>query len=196
MSVTHVIPGGLTEGRRVNSPAIPAILRFRTRPRAVPRVTSGRAPRVGLPTIAGPGIAAPIDPLVAEAATTALESLDLLERRALETALDFRWSRIARGRAGLADLVNGVQSIVRLAVSAAEATGMDQEFLCDAAGRGATETTRQAVRRLIEDQDSGDGFALASTLQQHFIPALASWRDVFQALAGAGRDFDPSGRAA
>jgi hypothetical protein len=196
MSVTHVIPGGLTEGRRMNSPAIPATLRFRTRPRPVPAVTSGRAPRVGQPTIARPRVAAGIDPLVAEAATTALDSLDLLERRAFETALDFRWRRVAQGRAGLADLINGVQSIVRLAVLAAEATGMDLEFLCDATGRGASEATRRAVHRLIADQDPGDGLALASTLQQQFIPALASWRDVFQALTGAGGDFDPSGRAA
>jgi len=195
MSVTHVIPGGLKEGRRVNSPAIPAPLRFRSRPRAVPAVTSGRAPRVGWPTIAQSGISG-IDPLLAEAATTALESLDLLERRALETALDFRWSRVAQGRAGLRDLVSGVQSIVHLAVSAAEATGMDLEFLCDTDGRGASEATRRAVHRLIADQDSGDWSALASTLQQQFIPALASWRAVFLALTGAGGDFDPSGRAA
>jgi hypothetical protein len=195
MSVTHVIPGGLKEGRRVNSPAIPAPLRFRARLRAVPSVTSGRAPRVGRPTIARPGIA-DIDPLLGEAATTAFESLDLLERRALETALDFRWSRIAQGRAGLLDLVMGVQSIVRLAVSSAEATGMDLEFLCDTDGRGASEATRRAVHRLIADQDAADWSALASTLQQQFIPALASWRAVFLALIGAGGDFDPSGRAA
>jgi hypothetical protein len=196
MSVTHVIPGGLKEGRRVNSPAIPAPLRFRSRPRTVPQVTSVRAPRVGWPTIAQPGVAAGIDPLLAEAATTALDSLDLLERRALEAALDFRWSRTDRGRAGLADLVNGVQSIVRLAVSAAEAAGVDLEFLCDPDGRGASEMTRRAVHRLVADQESGDWAALASTLQQHFIPAIACWRAVFEALIGAGGDFDPSGWAA
>jgi hypothetical protein len=196
MSVTHVIPGGLTEGRRVNSPAIPAPLRFRPRPRAVPAVTSGRAPRVGWPTIGQPANAVDVDPLVVEAAAAALESLDLIERRALEAALDFRWSRVAQGQAGLADLVNGVQSIVRLAVSAAESTGIDLEFLCDTDGRGASEATRHAVHRLIADQDAGDWAALASTLQQQFIPALASWRAVFQALTGAGGDFDPSGRAA
>ena len=195
MSVTHVIPGGLSEGRRVQSRAISKPLQFGAGRWPVLAVTSDRAHRVGRPTTAPRRPSPDVDPLVAEAAATGLETLGLLEQRALEAALDFRWRRVANGRRALMELVNGIQSIVQLAVSAADTTGIDLEFLCETDGRGATEATRRAVNTLIADQRSEDWLVLADTLEARFIPALDCWRAVFDALAGSG-DFDPEGFAA
>jgi len=158
-------------------------------------VTSDRAPRVGRPTPARRPPAPDVDPLVAEAAAAGLETIGLLEQRALEAALDFRWRRVTNGRRALMDLVNGIQSIVQLAVSAAETTGIDLDFLCETDGRGASEATRLAVNALIADQRSEDWPVLANTLEGRFIPALDCWRAVFDALVGSG-DFDPRGFAA
>jgi hypothetical protein len=196
MSVTHVIPGGLSESRRVKSQAVSTPLRFGARRRPVLAVTSDRTRRVGRPTVTVRRADADVDPLVAEAAATGIESLGLLEQRAFEAALDFRWNRVVSGRRGLGDLVNGIQSIVTLAVSAAEATGVDLECLCAIDGRGASEATRRAVTGLIADQQSEDWNGLANTIEQRFIPALDCWRAVFDALTGANDDFDPSGFAA
>ena len=196
MSVTHVIPGGLSGGRRVKPQAVPTPLRFATGRWPVLVVTSDRARRVGRPTPARTPSALPIDPLVAEAASTGLESLSLVEQRAFEVALDFRWNRLSSGRRGLVDLVNDVQAIVKLALSAAETSGTDLEFLCETDGRGASEATRRVVRALVADQLSEDWLALADTIEHRFVPVLDAWRAVFDALTTSPDDFDPSGFAA
>jgi hypothetical protein len=134
-----------------------------------------------------------LDPLVVEAAATGLESLRLLERRAAEVALDFRWRRFAPGRRGLAELVSGIQSLVTLAVSAADRVGCDLDHLCGTDGRGASEATRRAVNDLIGDQAAGDWSALANTIERRLIPALDSWRNVFGALVAPFDDPDPFG---
>lgn len=196
MSVTHVISGGLAQGRHVKPQAIPASFRFGTPRPPVLVMTADRTRRVGRPTTRRAPAAAVLDPLVAEAADTALESLDLLEQRAGEIARDVRWNRSAAGRRGLMDLVTGIQSLVQLAVATAEAAGHDLECLGDADGRGASEMTRRAVHALVEDQVAEDWHALAATLESRLIPALDAWRTVFLALTGPLDGGDHTGCAA
>jgi hypothetical protein len=200
MSVTHVIFGARTAGRRVQPEAILELSRRQPVDWPAPRVTSRRARRVGLPTPRRRPALEALDPLVLEAAVTGLESVGALERQSAEVARDFRWHRIAAGRAGLMQLVEGLQTVVQLAVSAANAAGREPEGIPASGGRSASETTRRAVHALVTDQASGDWHGLAGTIDRLLVPALDAWRGVFESIAGGRDDFDPdvdpSGHAA
>jgi hypothetical protein len=135
-----------------------------------------------------------ITPLVAEAASTGCESLGLLEKRAQDVAIEFRFHR-ETARAGLLDLVNGALAVVTLAVSVAEATGGDFDTLFQRDGRNAAEAMRRAVNQIVASQTAVDPSAVAETIERAFIPVLRAWREVFRALIGPG-DFDPLGHVA
>ena len=194
MSVTHVIPGGLSEGRRVKSRALPSPLKL-VLPSDRPAGLSARRP-------AAVGRSAPrtaparqaINPLVMQAASTGCESLGILEKRAREVAIEFRFHRTT-ARAGLLDLINGALAVVTLAVSVADATGEDFDTLFERDGINAADATRRAVNQIVASQTASDQSAVAETIERAFIPVLRAWRAVFDALVGPG-DFDPLGHVA
>src|SRR5690242_5074077 len=106
MSVTHVIPGGLSESRRGKSRAVPPPLKLvLPSPRAAGRSVL-RPVAVGWPSGKPMPTRRAINSLLAEAASTGCESLGILEKRAREVAIEFRFHRTT-ARAGLLDLING-----------------------------------------------------------------------------------------
>jgi hypothetical protein len=161
-------------------------------------LTVDRPRPVGAPTRRTPDRAR-IAGLVSEAATTGAESLGVLEQRARQVAREFRWNRVADGRAGLMHLLDGAQSLLHLAVSAIEAAGDDLDADAEADAIRIMGDARRATLELVADQITGDWHALADTIERTFLPALNGWRTVFQTLAGgpAGPfDSGPFGHAA
>src|SRR5262245_28415150 len=89
------------------------------------RSTSGRSPvampvrrigGVGGPAtgrFSGSGATTPPPP-VDDAITLALETLELLQRRAHEVADAFRWNRIAEANHGLSEIVQSTGTLLRL----------------------------------------------------------------------------------
>jgi hypothetical protein len=164
------------------------------------RLTAGRA-AVALPTHRTGGVEAPTGqpcgtagPPVEEAVALALDTLDQLQRRAREVAEGFRWNHVSDANRGLGELVQSTQTLLRLAMAAAKATGEDIEALCACDGIRVDEDTRTAVDRLIAHQFAEDWLAVADTIDEDFAPALAQWRLVFEAI-GSSPD-DHGGRAA
>jgi len=162
--------------------------------------TGDRAPRKTVTTTAprpasAPGSSAEAA-LIAEAVGTALGSLEVLEWHIQEVADAFRWSRVAEGQRGLADLVQSIQTLLKLASMTAQATGHDLPSLCGPDGLRADEDTRSAVEHVIDRQLADDWVGLADTLEQELMEALTQWRLVFEALGAGSSDDDPPGRAA
>lgn len=181
---------------------------FRHRFRPILSAGAPVSPRravVALPTHRTGGVGTPSDhpvqpaatgvqPPVEEAVHLALETLDLLQRRAREVAEGFRWNHVQEANSALGELVQSTQMLLRLALATANATGADLASLCAADGGRIDEDTRTAVDELIAHQFAGDWLAVADTIDQNFTPALAHWRVVFEALGGS--DDDDGGRAA
>lgn len=162
--------------------------------RAGDAVTDGRPTGVGAPTIEAPvEPSLPIEALVQEAVATALDSLGALEHQARDVARRFRRLNVAEAQAGLTQLVQSTQTLLRLAEMTATATGTDLEALCDAEGLTAPAETHAAVSSLIREQMAGDWRAVAGVLDRPFLSALGAWRRVFEVL---GPDPGPYGTAA
>jgi hypothetical protein len=163
--------------------------------RAVVAVPVHRTEGVGAPSGGGLGTAVgPELPPVEAAVAMALQTLDLLQRRAAEVAEGFRWHHVEEANTGLGELVQSTQMLLRLAMATANATGADLAALCAADGVRVDEETRAAVDQLISRQFAEDWLGVADTIDENFAPALAQWRVVFEAL-GEPPD-DPGGRAA
>jgi hypothetical protein len=103
---------------------------------------------------------------------------------------------VAEGQRGLADLVQSIQTLLKLASMTAQATGHDLQSLCGPDGSRADEDTRSAVEHVIDRQLADDWVGLADTLEQELMEALTQWRLVFEALGAGSADDDPPGRAA
>jgi hypothetical protein len=149
-------------------------------------VTATRTSGVGAPTAQPdlPAMPAPVDPRVAEAVLAALASLDVLRHHSGEIAQAFRRHQLADAQRGLSLLIRSTETMVRLAVAAAQVTGTDLRTFCGDDRLQADEATGQAVDRLISFQFAGDWPALADVLDHDFTAALATWRVVFEALLG------------
>jgi hypothetical protein len=182
MAVTPFIPIPRPVRPRVNSHAILAFERAGSRRRPADWVTADRPLRVVRPT--PPGIV-PIEirvgRLIAEAVEAGRESLAIIEQRARQAARDFRWHRDREGRQALASVVDGVQSLLQLAMAVADAAGADLETLCGA--DNVLVETRRAAHALVSDQAVTNWTALAGTIEQLLMPALSRWRGVFDLLA-------------
>jgi hypothetical protein len=174
--------------------AVPDAVRFDRAVDDTSRVTVRRPGPVGRTTISTPlRLAAP---LVAEAMATGLEAVDLLERRADETARAFRWGRTDDGRRGLAALIQGLQALVQLVGAAVEEMGRDLDEWCESAGLDAARDTRRAVMSLVAAEMGGDRHAIATAIERRLAPALAAWREVLDVFGGAPDDPSPYGHAA
>lgn len=163
--------------------------------RSVVAVPTARTGGVGSPSERGGGTASvAMPPAVEEAAGLAFQTLDLLERRSHEVAEGFRWNRVAEANAGLGELVQSTQLLLRLAMAMAGATGVDLASACVVDGARVDEGTRTAVDRLITKQLAADWLAVAETIDEDLAPAIARWRSVFEALDPSPDDH--GGRAA
>jgi hypothetical protein len=134
--------------------------------------------------------------LVAEAAVTALQSLEAIARHTHEVADAFRWNHLALGHGGLSALVQSTQTLLRLAVMAAEVTGTPLEAFCQAGDGRADLMTRAAVDEVIAAQLARDWPALAGALDGAFGEALEAWCDVFGRLVPPAGEPGPGGSAA
>ncbi|MEZ5316954.1 MAG: hypothetical protein R2752_06085 [Vicinamibacterales bacterium] len=152
-------------------------------------------PTVGRPTpVPVPGVDGPT--LVAEAAVTALQSLEAIARHTHEVADAFRWNHVTLGQGGLSALVQSTQTLLRLAVTAAEVTGTPFERFCRVGDERADLLTRAAVDEVIAAQMARDWSALAGALDGAFVPAMEAWRDVFGQLVPPAGEPGPGGSAA
>jgi hypothetical protein len=157
-------------------------------------VTDNRSTGVGMPTIDPPAdVPLPTAALVQEAVATALDSLGALEHQARDVARRFRRPPVAEAQFGLTQLVQSMQTLLRLAEMTATASGTDLESLCEAEGLTAPAETNAAVSSLIREQMAGDWRAVAGVLERPFLSALGAWRRVFEVL---GPDPGPYGTAA
>jgi hypothetical protein len=135
----------------------------------------------------------PTPALVREAINTALDSLDALELQARDTARRFRRRAIDDAQQGLAQLVESTQTLLKLAVMTAGASGTDIETLCAAHDLAAERETQAALSAMIGRQLEHDWHGLARVIEQPFTAALQGWRAVFLALDGST---GPCGHAA
>jgi hypothetical protein len=133
--------------------------------------------------------------LVIEAVTTALASVDVLERHARDVAEAFRQPDVRPARQGLAELVQTTQTMLRLAMVAAECSDLQIAALCHEDGVTADEDMRDAVDHVIACQMACEWEPLATVIEQEFIPALGQWRVVFQRISHV-IDPGPEGEAA
>jgi len=213
MAATGAGPTSRTLGSRAKNRPIPRSVVTAAPGRPAVALTAGRikgvepstrtpapTPRKTRATSAPPVASAPRasaeSALISEAVGTALGSLEVLEWQIQDVAEAFRWNRVAEGQRGLADLVQSIRTLLRLASMSAQATGHDLQSLCGPDGLRADEDTRSAVERVIEHQLADDWTGLADTLEQELMYALAQWRLVFEALDAGSTDDDPPGRAA
>jgi hypothetical protein len=152
-----------------------------------------RRPRgVGAPTTAPrAAVAAPALPGLREAVALSLRTLEDLQRRTRDVAACFRWNKVREANHGLGELVQTTQTLLRLAVVAAQAAGADLRHLCAAGGSHVDEDTLSAVDLLIAKQLASDWIAVADTLDRAFAPALSEWRGVFESLAATAGNDDP-----
>lgn len=153
--------------------------------RAGGTLTAGRPDGVEEPTIRPdrPDVS-PAEALVREAADTALESIETLERQALDVARRFRRGARAEAQSGLLQLMQSTQTLLRLAAMAAGASGTDLETLCERHALHPEAQTTRALNELIRQQMAEDWAALAAALDQLFLTALGTWRRVFIVLGG------------
>lgn len=184
---------------------------FQIRALGAPRagVTDFRPDGVGRPTIAAlsavrtraaePSVAAAAEPplptaaLVREAVDTALDSLAALESQARDVARRFRRQALDEAQAGLADLVQSTQTLLKLAAMTAEATGTDIESICGTYGLDADARTHATITGLIGRQLERDWHGLARIIDPGFVGVIGAWRMVFEILGGPT---DPHGHAA
>lgn len=135
----------------------------------------------------------PTRALVREAIDTALDSLDALEYQARDTARRFRRRSLDEAQQGLAHLVESTQTLLKLAVMTAGASGTDIETLCAEHEIAAERETQSALSEMIARQLEHDWVGLARVIDHGFKAALARWRAVFLILAGPS---GPCGHAA
>lgn len=127
----------------------------------------------------------PTPALVQEAVDTALDSLDVLEAQARDTARRFRRAALDEAQVRLADLVNSTRTLIALAGMAAEASGTTLESLSEAHGLGVERQTQSALGAMIARQLDRDWAGLARALETPFVEALDGWRRIFLALDGS-----------
>jgi hypothetical protein len=127
----------------------------------------------------------PTAALVREAIDTALDSLDALELQARDTARRFRRRALDDAQHGLAQLVESTQTLLKLAVMTAGASGTDIETVCAEHGIAAERDTQAALAAMIGRQLEHDWHGLARVIEQPLTAALQGWRAVFLALDGA-----------
>jgi hypothetical protein len=133
---------------------------------------------------------------VASAVRDALDGLAALEQHAQEVADGFRWNQIGDASRSLVQLVQGTQTMLKLADATARASGTRLRDILTADDLSADRETHIVVHRLLECQEAGDWPALADTLDQDFVSALGLWRGVFETLGQGGHAPDPHGQAA
>src|SRR5262245_38834771 len=130
MAATGAGPTSRTLGSRAKNRQIPRSVVTAAPGRPAVALTAGRikgvepstrtaapTPRNARATIATRAVPAPAasaeSALISEAVGTALGSLEVLEWHLQEVAEAFRWSRIAEGQRGLADLVQNIQTLLK-----------------------------------------------------------------------------------
>ena len=178
--------------RPVSGPA-PRVTDFRPDGVGRPTIDSRQAARpLLLPTVVSDG-PLPTSALVREAVDTALDSLTALDAQARDVARRFRRQSLDEAQAGLADLVQSTQTLLKLAAMTAEATGTDIESLCAACELDAEARTHTTLTMLIGRQLERDWQGLAGVIDTGLIGVLAAWRLVFEIL---GEPAGSGGRAA
>lgn len=178
--------------RPVSAPA-PRVTDFRPDGVGRPTIDSRQAARpLLLPTVVSDG-PLPTSALVREAVDTALDSLTALDAQARDVARRFRRHSLDEAQAGLADLVQSTQTLLKLAAMTAEAIGTDIESLCADYELDAEARTHATLTMLIGRQLERDWQELAGVIDTGLVGVLAAWRLVFEIL---GEPTDPGGRAA
>lgn len=195
MAVSHHSPVGrtrkeLSEIGRFSGAVVHDFFGARTR-----TLTGSRQGGVGRPVKRdGPTLAKSRSALLTEAIDFALETLNHLERQGRDVARRLRAGAQPESGEGLRELMNSMQSVMRLASLAASFAGIDLDSLCSAEGLNPEAQTTAAMNELVWHQMSEDRFGLAGVLERSFAATLEGWRQVFVALGPA--PFDPPGQAA
>lgn len=126
--------------------------------------------------------------LIARCLAEAAASIEPLSQVALEIGEGFRGLDIEGASAGLAELAEGMSSLIAIAgatTMAARGTSVARSGQDHPIGPLAGELTG-FVDALIEAQQSQDWISVADILQYDVAPALRRWAPVFDAVTGPG----------
>jgi hypothetical protein len=110
-----------------------------------------------------------------------------LAAAAIETGEAFRGTNPATANQQLADLCDGVRSLIALSSAAATAVGVrldEQDWNGRSGSKQMADLGRQ-LESIIEAQQSQDWLTVADILEYDFHPALNAWRPVFETLRTA-----------
>lgn len=131
--------------------------------------------------------------LVAESLDGALSGVAGLRTHAREVACRFRGSKLAFANAGLAELTQGLGTLVTLvdAVSAAMGITIERVMVDGRAAVSLIEELGQPLAELTEAQQQPDWMAMADILEFDLEPAISRLAPLFTALAAVAERAGP-----
>jgi len=130
---------------------------------------------------------APQGGLLDDALVQGAVAAGILAAAAIETGEAFRGTNPATANQQLADLCDGVRSLIALSSAAATAVGVrldEQDWNGRSGSKQMADLGRQ-LESIIEAQQSQDWLTVADILEYDFHPALNAWRPVFETLRTA-----------
>ena len=170
-------------------------------------VTAVRLDGVDEPSFREPGVAArPLETvdvieidaatpasLVAESLDDALAGLEGLRTHATDVARRFRGNRLAQANAGLAELTQGLGTLVTLveAVSGAMGIPIDTVVLDGRPAFAVIEDLGQPLTELTDAQQQQDWVTVADILEFDLEPAISRVAPLFSALASVAQQAHP-----
>jgi hypothetical protein len=170
-------------------------------------VTAVRLDGVDEPSFRQPGLAArPLETvdvieidaatpasLVAESLDDALAGLEGLRTHAADVARRFRGNRLAQANAGLAELTQGLGTLVTLveAVSGAMGIPIDTVVLDGRPAFAVIEDLGQPLTELTDAQQQQDWVTVADILEFDLEPAISRVAPLFSALASVAQQAHP-----
>lgn len=131
--------------------------------------------------------------LVAESLDDALAGLDGLRTHATDVARRFRSNRLAQANAGLAELTQGLGTLVTLveAVSGAMGIPIETVVLDGRPAFAVIEDLGQPLAELTDAQQQQDWVTVADILEFDLEPALSRVAPLFSALASVAQQAHP-----
>ena len=132
-------------------------------------------------------ITAPQGDLLEDALLQGAMAAGTLAAAAIETGAAFRGTDPATANQQLADLCDGVRSLIALSSAAATAVGLrlDEHDWNGRSGSKQIADLGRQLESIIEAQQSHDWLTVADILEYDFHPALNAWQPVFETLRSA-----------
>jgi hypothetical protein len=131
--------------------------------------------------------------LVAESLDDALSGLEGLRAHATDVARRFRGNRLAQANLGLAELTQGLGTLVTLAEAVSSAMGIpiDTVVLDGRPAFSVIEDLGQPLTELTEAQQQQDWVTVADILEFDLEPAISRVAPLFSALASVAHQAQP-----